>query len=327
MMAGAPASYSGELTVTDALVADETGPTASVGTRRPRRRPRPGLGPLPWIGPALLLIFGVVLWPAIEMVRTSLLRISISGVTKGFAGIDNFRKLFANPELAGVLTRTLVWVVIVVIVTIVISLGLAQLLNARYPGRRLVRWALIVPWAVSVVMTATIWRWILDGFYGVMNRILSDLHLIASPVAWLGDSSVAFVWLMAVAVFVSLPFTTYVILAGLQSIPGDVFEAAKVDGAGPWRTFRDISLPLLRPALLVATLINMINVFNSFPIIWVMTKGGPGYQTDTTTTFMYKIAFRSQDIGQSAAMAVVNFAIILIIVGLYLRTVSWRERA
>ena len=318
--------FPGDNHVTEALATREPQPAVVPAGGGHKKRRRFSLGPLPWIGPALLLIFAVVLWPAIEMVRTSTLKISISGLTKGFIGTANFEKLFANPELPGVLTRTLVWVVIVVSVTIFISLGLAQLLDARYPGRRLVRWALIIPWAASVVMTATVWRWMLDGYYGVMNVILMDLHLIKDPINWLGDPSTAFPWLMAVAVFVSLPFTTYVLLAGLTSIPHDVYEAARVDGASTWQTYRGITLPLLRPAIMVAALINMINVFNSFPIIWVMTKGGPGYQTDTTTTFMYKIAFKNQDVGQSAAMAVVNFAIILVIVALYLRTVGWRER-
>ena len=211
-------------------------------------------------------------------------------------------------------------------VTILISLGLAALLNAAFPGRRLVRWALIVPWAASVVMTATIWRWMLDAFYGIVNRILFDLGLIANPVNdWLGTPSSAFIWLIAVAIFVSLPFTTYVLLAGLQSIPTDIYEAARVDGATGMRTYRYITLPLLRPALLVAAIINMINVFNSFPIIWAMTGGGPGFQTDTTTTFMYKLAFRFQDIGQSAALAIVNLAVILVFVLLYLRVVDWRR--
>jgi multiple sugar transport system permease protein len=211
-------------------------------------------------------------------------------------------------------------------VTIAISLGLSALLNAAFPGRRLVRWALIVPWAASVVMTATIWRWMLDAFYGIVNRILVDLGLIANPITdWLGTPSVAFIWLMAVAIFVSLPFTTYVLLAGMQSIPADIYEAARVDGATGTRTYRYITLPLLRPALLVAAIINMINVFNSFPIIWAMTGGGPGSQTDTTTTFMYKLAFRYQDIGQSAALAIVNLVVILVFVLFYLRVVDWRR--
>lgn len=294
--------------------------------RTGRSRRSPGLGPLPWIGPALLLIFGVVLWPAFEMLRASFQDISMSGLARGFAGLDNFATLLANPELPSILVRTITWVVVVVSITIVISLGLAALLDAAFPGRRIVRWALIVPWAASVVMTATIWRWMLDGFYGIVNRILFDLGLIATPVNdWLGTPSVAFVWLIVVAIFVSLPFTTYVILAGLQSIPADIHEAARVDGATGWQAYRGITLPMLRPALLVAAIINMINVFNSFPIIWAMTGGGPGSQTDTTTTFMYKLAFRYQDMGQSAALAVVNLVVILVFVLLYLRVVDWRR--
>ncbi|MEA2025662.1 MAG: sugar ABC transporter permease [Chloroflexota bacterium] len=312
--------------MTEAPMAKDRPPKTARTNEPPRRRRMPDLGPLPWIGPALLLIFGVVLWPAFEMARTSLLDISMSGLARGFIGLANFDTLFANPELPSILIRTLTWVLVVVSVTIFISLGLAALLNAAFPGRRLVRWALIVPWAASTVMTATIWRWMLDGFYGIINRILFDLGLIATPIFdWLGTPSLAIVWLMSVAVFVSLPFTTYVLLAGLQSIPQDIYEAAKVDGATGWRTYRNITLPLLRPALLVAAIINMINVFNSFPIIWAMTRGGPGSQTDTTTTFMYKLAFRFQDIGQSAALAVVNFSVILLFVLLYLRVVDWRK--
>ena len=296
------------------------------GTDTPRRRRLPDLGPLPWIGPALLLIFAVVLWPAFEMARTSVLEISRSGLAKGFIGLENFQRLFADPDFMGILTRTLAWVVIVVSVTIIVSLGLASLLNAAFPGRRLVRWALIVPWAASVVMTATIWRWMLDGFYGIINRILLDLGLLSGPINdWLGDPSTAFIWLMFVAIFVSLPFTTYVLLAGLQSIPRDIYEAGEVDGATGWHSYVSLTLPLLRPALLVAAIINMINVFNSFPIIWAMTKGGPGSLTDTTTTHMYKLAFQLLDVGQSAAMAMVNFGVILLFVLLYLRVVDWRR--
>jgi ABC-type sugar transport system permease subunit len=312
--------------VSEARTDKDRRPAATRGVGGAPRRRLPDLGPLPWIGPALLLIFGVVLWPAFEMLRTSALDISMSGISRGFAGLQNFETLFANPELPAILLRTIWWVVFVVGVTILISLGLAALLNAAFPGRRFVRWALIVPWAASVVMTATVWRWMLDAFYGIINRILFDLGLIATPVNdWLGTPSVSFWWLMAVAIFVSLPFTTYVILAGLQSIPTDIYEAARVDGATGLRTYRYITLPLLAPALLVASIINMINVFNSFPIIWAMTGGGPGSQTDTTTTFMYKLAFRFQDIGQSAAMAVVNLGVIFIFVMLYLRVVDWRR--
>jgi ABC-type sugar transport system permease subunit len=288
-----------------------------------QRRTR-ALAPLPWLAPALVLILGVVVWPAVEMVRTSLQRISSTGLPLGWTGTRNYHDLLAEPDLVAVLVRTAVWVVGVVGVTVLISLALAQLLNGRFPGRRIVRWTLIVPWAASVVMTAVVWKWMLNNFYGVVNRVLMDLGIIDKPVDWLGAPGTAFAWLMAVAVFVSLPFTTYALLAGLSTIPSEVYEAAKIDGASAWRTYLAITLPLLRPALMVATVINVINVFNSFPIIWAMTQGGPGHDTDTTTTFMYKIAFLDQNVGESAAMAVLNFALILGVVLLYLRLV-WRE--
>ncbi|MFF3147684.1 carbohydrate ABC transporter permease, partial [Streptomyces sp. NPDC057927] len=135
----------------------------------------------------------------------------------------------------------------------------------------------------------------------------------------------AFAAVMGVAVFVSLPFTSFVLLAGVQSIPAEVYEAARVDGAGSVRTYLGITLPLLRPSLLVAAIINVINVFNSFPIIWAMTRGGPGFDTDTTTTYLYKLAFDNQAVGESAAMAVVNFVLILAVVLVYLRVVRRRE--
>jgi multiple sugar transport system permease protein len=129
---------------------------------------------------------------------------------------------------------------------------------------------------------------------------------------------------MAVAVFVSVPFSTYALIAGLQTISPDVYEAARIDGAARWQVYRHITLPLLRPAFLVATLINVINVFNSFPIIWEMTRGGPGHETSTTTTFMFQL--KQSYIGESAALSVLNFALVIVIVLLFLRATRWREQ-
>ncbi|MCX9192617.1 ABC transporter permease [Carbonactinospora thermoautotrophica] len=259
------------------------------------------------------------------MIRASLLRISRSGRTLGFEGLGNYLDLLAERDLPEILLRTLVWVVGVVVVTTVLSLGLGQLLNQRFPGRTAVRWAVIVPWAASVLMTALIWRWMLNNYFGLVNQVLMDLRVLKEPVNWLAHPNLALLWMMWVAVFVSLPFTSFVILAGLQAIPNEVYEAARIDGAGPLKTYVTITLPLLRPALLVGSIINVINVFNSFPIIWVMTQGGPGHATDTTTTFMYKLAVFDQDVGDSAAMAVVNFLLVIVMVLLYLRALRWRE--
>lgn len=284
------------------------------------------LGALPWIAPALLMIAVFVIWPAFEMIRTSFQNVGATGQSKGWAGWDNYQMLLANPDLKNVLIRTFIWVFFVVFFTMVISLPVAQLLNAQYPGRKVVRWSIIVPWAASLVMTSTAWKWILDAYYGVLNEIAIDLHLQKESIDWLADTKQSFIWLMVVAVFVSIPFTSFVILAGLSTVPNDIKEASHVDGATSWKSYRFITFPLLKPSLFVAAVINLINVFNSFPIIWVITQGGPGYETDTTTTLAYKISFRDQDVGQSASMAAVNFMIILVFIGFFLKASKNQEQ-
>ena len=274
---------------------------------------------LPWIGPALLLIAGVVVWPAIELIRISFTKISPAGALSGFNGLGNYRELFANPNLGTIAIRTVVWVVLVVGFTVSLSLPIAQLINQKFPGRRFVRWALIVPWAASVVMTAIVFRWILALSGGELNLTLMQLGIISEPLDLKNDPRWSFYVLIFVAVFVSIPFTSFVILAGLQSIPPDLVEAASVDGASPFQIYRKFKFPLLRSAIAIATIINLINVFNSFPIIWAITRGGPGYDTDTTITFAYKMAFIEYSMGTSTALGSVNFLFIFLIILIYLR--------
>jgi multiple sugar transport system permease protein len=297
--------------------------TSAPGRRARRRR----LAPLAWLGPALALIGVVVLWPIVALVRTSMQNITPFGITIGSAGARNFTRLFHDPNLPGILVRTVVWVVAVVGLTMVISLALAQLFNQRFPGRRITRWALIAPWAASVMMTALIFRWMLQPDNGAINLLLHQLGIVhqldSNQSSWLGRPDSALAWMIGVAIFVSLPFTTYTLLAGHQGIPGELYEAAKIDGATRWRSYRRVTLPLLRPAFLVAVVINIMNVFNSFPIIWEMTRGGPGYATNTTTVFMYNL--KQSYIGEAAALSIVNFALILVIIVLYLRLNNWNR--
>ncbi|GAA5073823.1 multiple sugar transport system permease protein [Thermocatellispora tengchongensis] len=294
----------------------------------PLARAGRALEPLAWVGPAVVLIAVVVVWPVIVMIQSSFLKISRFGVVRGANGVDNYTKLFAEPDFGGVMIRSLIWVVAVVGLTVVLSLALAQLFNQRFPGRNIARWALIAPWAASVLMTAIIFKWMLDPEVGLINMILHDLGILdamggadADP---LGKASTAFPWLIGVAVFVSLPFTTYALLAGLATIPADVYEAARMDGASKARIYFSITLPLLRPALTVAMLINVMNVFNSFPIIWVMTHGQPGYSTATSTIFMYIL--KGSDIGESAAMSVVNFGMVVVLVAVFLKVARWNRQ-
>lgn len=286
------------------------------------------LAPFLWLGPAIALIGVVVLWPVVVMVQSSFQQIGGEGFVAGYNGTTNYAHLFDEPDFVSVLLRTVVWVVVVVGVTMLISLGLAQLFHQRFPGRRVTRWALIIPWAASVMMTALIFKWALDPNVGVINVILHHIGVVSklgsNQADWLGNPTSALIWMMAVAIFVSLPFTTYAILSGLQGIPGDVYEAASLDGATSWKSYLRVTLPLLKPAILVATLINVINVFNSFPIIWEMTRGGPGYQTATSTIYM--VDLKQGDVGQSASMSVINFLLVIVIAGVYLSTTRWKEQ-
>lgn len=307
-----------------------TAPPHQAGPRSTRRRPSAAkrlarrFTPLLWLSPAIVLIGFAVGWPVVSMFHTAFLRVNSYGLVEGAAGFNNFRHLFNEPAFVGVVERSVIWVFAVVVITTVISLGLAQMFHKRFPGRRVTRWALVAPWAASVLMTSIAFRWMLSGSSGLFNNIGYHLGLIhdlnrADP---LGNASSSFPWLIFVAIFVSLPFTTYAILAGHNSIPDGLYEAAAVDGASKWRAYWAITIPLLRPALVVATLINIMNVFNNFPIIWAMTHGQPGYSTATTTVFMYIL--KSSDIGESAAMSVINFGIVALFTAVFLKVSGWK---
>lgn len=278
---------------------------------------------LPWIGPALLLILAMIAYPAGLMIFNSTRDISSSGVDRGGVGLGNFVAVLEFPAFWPILGRTLVWVVAVVTLTVVISLALAQLLNKAFPGRRLVRAMVVVPWAASVVMTTMVVYYGLEPYFGVINAFLVDIGLVGTPegFGWTRNPGTAFAWAIAVAVFVSLPFTTYTILAGLQTVPGDVLEAAQMDGSSPIRTYFGIVLPQLRSAISVAILINIINVFNSLPILRVMTGSIPGYDADTVMTMIFKYLQDQRAIDLASALSVIAFAIVLIIVAAYVRIV------
>ncbi len=293
---------------------------------RPRRR-REAWEALLWLGPALVLIVGVVLYPAVELVRASVSRYSITGLRLGAAGGTNYAAVLDHPSLGRVVGNTVIWVVAVVGLTVLISLGVAQFLSKDFVGRRFVRWAVIVPWAASLIITSQTFVMIYDYYYGTLNLLLTRLHVIDTPIDFLGDPGWILPSMILVGIFVSVPFTAYVFVAGLNAIPRDVYEAAAIDGASPRQAYWRITLPLLRPALLVASVLNIIYVFNSFPIVYTLNARNPGFTNDTTITFMYKLAFKSaeKDVGMSAAAGVFNVLLILAVVVVYLRVVNWRE--
>ncbi|MEV6137298.1 sugar ABC transporter permease [Nocardia sp. NPDC051990] len=277
---------------------------------------------VPWIGPSLVLIGAIVAFPVGNMVWTSTRDLSAYGQDRGPAGLANYRNLFDISELGSVLAHTVVWVVSVVLITLVLSAGLAQFLNKEFPGRTAVRMAILVPWAASVVMTTTIFYYMLDPDVGIANRFLVDIGLLDRGYGFTKQPTPAFLVAIGVAVFVSIPFTTYTILAGLQSIPAEIEEAGRVDGASAWQRYRYLTLPQLRPAIAVATIINIINVFNSLPILQVITGSIAGFGADTTTTLTFKLIRQNQQLDTAAAMSVLNFALIVVIIAIYVKIIK-----
>jgi multiple sugar transport system permease protein len=272
-----------------------------------------------FVAPALLLVAGVVFYPIAETFLMSFQNVNELAQPSGWAGLANYTALFGDGVFVHVLLQTLIWTVAVVGITTLVSIPVALALNLRFRGRRIARAVLIVPWAASLMINALIWRWILDGQYSILSSVLIDLHLIHQPVVWLGSAGLAFTCEIVVGILVSIPFTSLSLLAGLQAIPEDVYEAARLDGAGFWTTQLRITQPLLRPALTVTTLLNVIYVFNSFPIVWLLTQGAPAYHTDIIPTYLYTKAFTEDQFGQAAAMAVLTFLILLVFSLVYSR--------
>ncbi len=296
--------------------------------RRPAREKSLGgksVYPHLWILPSVTLMVAIIVVPIIDLFITSFSEVSFSGVRGGFNGVENYVSLFQDPVFPRVLINTVIWTVGIVGITIVLSLGIANLLNEKFVGRRLVRVALIIPWAVSLLITAVIWRWIFDFRYGTLNLVLQQLGIIEENVNWLAQPVTSFPAMIAVGIFVSIPFTSFVLLAGLQSISAELYEAAKVDGADRWKRFVYVTLPQLRPTLTVAVVLNTIYVFNSFPIVWAMTRGEPLNKTDIIFTYLFKLGFEERQLGVAAAVSVISFLILVSFSAAYVWFATRRE--
>ena len=269
--------------------------------------------------PSLLLAFWIIGYPIYDVVMAAVHEVNRFGKLRDFVGFGNFQTLAADPIFWGSLWRTVIWTVGVVGGTIILSLPIAIILNDDFYGRGLMRVIIMLPWAVSLTMTAIVWKWSLHGQYGMVNETLQDLGILARPVEWLATADIAFPVEILVGILVSIPFTSTVFLGGLSSLPGEIYEAARIDGASAWQRFTNLTMPLLKNFFNIALVLNVIHVFNSFPIIWVMTKGDPANGTDILVTYLYKLAFQYGRIGDAAAMSLIMFAILLAFTIVYAR--------
>lgn len=274
--------------------------------------------PYLWIFPSILLMLIFILVPIVFVFRMALSKVSRAGLIKGFSGLDNFTKILSTPTFSMVLKNTLVWTVAVVGLSTFLGFILALLLNNAFKGRKVARAIVVFPWATTLVVQASIWKFIIDTDYGTLNTLLMKLGIIDHAVNWTPSAGAWFAWEIACGIFVTIPFVTFTVLSGLQSIDGSYYEAATVDGANYWQKLFKITIPLVSSSLTVSTVLNIIYVFNSFPIIWNMTKGDPGNRTDTLVTYLYKLAFYNGKQGEAAAVSVIGFLILLVCATAYM---------
>ena len=275
--------------------------------------------------PSLFLAAVVIFWPVYDLIQISTHDVSRFGQLRDFIGFANFAALAGDPDFMAALWRTGLWTLSVVAGALILSVPVAMILNSDFYGRGLARIIIMLPWAVSLTMTAVVWRWALNGESGMLNSALIGLGIIDQNIQWLASAGTAFPMQVLIGILVTVPFTVTIFLGGLSSIPDDLYEAAALEGASPWQQFRTITLPLLKPFINIAIVLNMIYVFNSFPIIWVMTQGGPANSTDILVTYLYKLAFRVGKLGEASAVSLVMFAILLIFTKIYVR-LAMRER-
>ena len=283
--------------------------------------------PYVWLLPSVLLMAIFVVFPIVIVFKQSLSAISKSGVVGGWNGFANFREVFRDPAFGTVMMNTLVWVVAVVGLSTLLGFVTAMALNAKFHGRKLARSIVVFPWATSLVIQASIWNYIIKFEYGNLNNVLLNLGIIRSAVNWRLSYQIEFAWECGVGIFVTIPFVAFTVLAGLQSIDEAYYEAATVDGAGFWKKLRHVTIPLVRPSLTVCTVLNIIYVFNSFPIIYTITKGAPANKTDTMVTFLYMRAFYDNQKGPATAMSVIGFVILCLAAGLYMITAMRKEES
>ena len=274
--------------------------------------------PYLWILPSIVLMTVFIIVPIFYVFATAFGDVNKFGKIKGFAGLKNFGDVLARPEIGRVFLNTAVWTVAVVVISTILGFILALILNNEFKGRKIARAIVVFPWATTLVVQASVWSFIINKDYGALNTLLKTLGIIQQNIDWTPTPEAFFAWEIACGIFVTIPFVCFTVLSGLQSIDSSLYEAATVDGANYWQKLFKITIPLVRPSLTVATVLNIIYVFNSYPIIWTITKGDPAYMTDTLVTYLYKLNFYNGRPGEAAAISVIGFLILLVCASAYM---------
>jgi ABC-type sugar transport system permease subunit len=271
--------------------------------------------------PALLPVALVGIFPLVWTIRESLhvhdLRMPWRG--EPFVGLDNFREALTDPRFWSALLHTTIFTVGSVVPELILGTIVALALNRAFRGRGLVRALVLVPWAIPTVVTALIWRFLFDGSAGIANVALVQAGVLRHPLVWFVNAGAAWLPIILADVWKTTPFVALLLLAGLQNIDPALYEAARVDGAGSWNRFRHVTLPLLKPALLVALIFRTLDAFRVFDLIYVMTGGGPGTATEPVALYTFSSLLQNLRFGYGSALSVLVFLLTFGLALIYVR--------
>ena len=266
--------------------------------------------------PALILLALFLIWPTFKVFYTSftdsnLLRPERSGT---FIGLENYARLYSDSEFIKTLGRSVIFTLLATALSLIISYLIAVLIDIDFFGKGLISALIFLPWVISDVVTSFIFRWNYDMMYGIINYFLFDIfHIIPEPIAWLGNNNTAMIAVIIANVWRLLPFSTLTIIAALKQVPTELIDSGRVDGVSWLRMHLKIIIPYLKAPLTILLTLRIGALFRSFDIIWLLTKGGPGYETTTLPIFYYKTAFEAMNIGRGAAIAVHIFIFVFLI--------------
>jgi len=275
--------------------------------------------------PTLLFVAIFAFYPIIYSVFLSMHRIvlGLPGLGQKFVLFENYRELLNDGVALHSIVNTFLFVAMTTVMEIAFGLIIALVINERFKGRGIVRAAVLVPWAIPTVVASQMWRFIFNDKYGLANFVFFG-HDVGSYIPWLADPVFAFGAIVIADVWKTSSFAALLILAGLQTIPDELYEAARIDGAGPWQQFRTITLPLIKPALLIALLFRTMDAFRVFDLVYVMTQGGPADATNVLQFYGYKKIFAEGMMGYGSTISVVVFFITFAIALSYIKMIGSR---
>jgi multiple sugar transport system permease protein len=269
--------------------------------------------------PGLLIILLINIIPIIQGIYYSFTDYSLVQGEINFIGLKNYITAFTSDrEFYNVLTFTFIYSFATVVISYILGLLMATILNQKIRFRVFFRALVLLPWVIPIVVAAITWSWVLDYHYGIVNQVLVNLRLIDSPILFLADRTIARFTVIMVTSWKSFPFMTVVLLAGLQSIPKDLYEAASIDGADAFRNFWHITMPHLKGISLIITMLTFIWTFNSFEYIWLLTAGGPARSTFVLPIYTYHRAFFRGDIGYASTIGTIMLIVLLLLSYFYL---------